>query len=99
MGTKFPKASRAVMLMELYATLLATMPVCGFATTVDVAPLTGPATKVTGVLIMTPPINAVTFSFCAAVDLRVAVNTPLVLVVPLAGANVLLVPVADNDTD
>src|SRR5580692_4116966 len=39
-----------------------------------------------------------TVSVCATVDASVAVNTPEALVVPVTGANVLPVPVADRVT-
>lgn len=66
----------------------------GLATNVVVVPLGEPARKVTLVFNAVPSTVAVTVLRPDCVEARVVVNTPDVLVVPDAGANVFAVPVA-----
>src|SRR5580704_6104028 len=56
------------------------------------------ATNDTDVVSCALPSVAVMVSVCATVDASVAVNTPLALVVPVIGANVLPDPLADSVT-
>jgi hypothetical protein len=66
--------------------------VVGLADTDELTLLGAPATKLTVVVSVNPPIVAVTVLLWATVELNVAVNTPEALVVPLAGVNVLFEP-------
>lgn len=64
----------------------------GLATNVVKVLLTGPGLKVTEVLTVAPAAVPVTVLISALVELKVAVNTPALLVVPVLGVSVLLEP-------
>jgi len=96
-ATALPLASSTVTIRVVSDTPFAVTD-AGLATIVDVADETGPATNVTDVVSWALPSVAVTVSVCATVDASVAVNTPLALVVPVIGVNVLPDPLADSVT-
>lgn len=72
--------------------------VVGLATKVVVTPLTLPGTKFTVAVLWKLATLAVTFSVCAKVEARVAVNVPVASVFPEAGVKVLLPPLKLKDT-
>ena len=89
---RFPLASRAVTVM-VDAPLPAVIEV-GDAVTVDCEADTGPGVTVTlavGVIATPPAVAEIVFP-PVLVELNVAVNTPLVFVVPVAGLSVFPVP-------
>jgi hypothetical protein len=64
----------------------------GLATRLELVVFGVPATNVTVVVSLNPPMVAVMVLACATVDVMVAVNTPDALVVPLTGLTVLPEP-------
>src|SRR5580692_9876454 len=93
-----PLASSAVTVSVVVAVPSATS-VAGVAVSDEVVCDTGAPVMLTlTVSVAVPLITAVKVSFCATVLVSVSVNTPSALVVPVIGANVLLVPLGVSVT-